>query len=60
MPLDAEIAAVLINAGHIIGAGSFELMLENKTLVFSGDIGRDKDVLIYPPTKPKKADYVFL
>jgi len=34
--------------------------LENKTLVFSGDIGRDDDVLMYAPTKPKTADYVFL
>lgn len=60
VPLDAEISAVFINAGHIIGACSIELILENKTLVFSGDIGRDNDVLMYPPTKPKKADYIFL
>jgi metallo-beta-lactamase family protein len=60
VPLDAEISAVFVNAGHIIGACSIELMLENKILVFSGDIGRDNDVLMYPPTKPKKADYVFL
>lgn len=60
VPLDAEISAVFINAGHIIGACSIELTIENKTLVFSGDIGRDNDVLMYPPTKPKKADYIFL
>jgi metallo-beta-lactamase family protein len=60
VPLDAEISAVFVNAGHIIGVCSIELMLQNKTLVFSGDIGRDNDVLMYPPTKPKKADYVFL
>ena len=58
--LDAEITAVFSNAGHIIGACSIELTLENKTLVFSGDIGRDNDVLMFPPTKPKKADYIFL
>ena len=58
--LDAEITAVFRNAGHIIGACSIELKLENKTLVFSGDIGRDNDVLMYPPVKPKTADYVFL
>lgn len=60
IPLDAEISAVFTNAGHIIGACSIELNLENKTLVFSGDVGRDNDVLMYPPTKPKKADYLFL
>ncbi len=58
--LDAQIEAVYTNAGHILGACSIALTLENKTLVFSGDIGRDNDVLMYPPTKPKKADYVFL
>lgn len=58
--LDAEISTVFTNAGHIIGACTIELNLENKTLVFSGDIGRDNDVLMYPPTKPKKADYIFL
>jgi len=58
--LDAEISVVFRNAGHIIGACSIELKLEAKTLVFSGDIGRDDDVLMYPPIKPKAADYVFL
>jgi metallo-beta-lactamase family protein len=60
VPLDAEIIASFVNAGHIIGACSIELRIENKTLVFSGDIGRDNDALMYPPTRPKKADYVFL
>lgn len=60
IPLDAEIAAVYSNAGHIIGACTIELQLENKILVFSGDIGRDNDVLMYAPTKPKRGDYLFL
>ena len=60
VPLDAEIEAVYTNAGHILGACSIALTLENKTLFFSGDIGRDNDVLMYPPTKPTKADYIFL
>lgn len=60
IPLDAEISAVFFSAGHILGACSIELTLEKKTLVFSGDIGRDNDVLMYPPVKPRKADYVFL
>ena len=58
--LDAEITAVFRNAGHILGACSIELKLENKTLVFSGDIGQDDDVLMFPPVKPKEADYIFL
>jgi metallo-beta-lactamase family protein len=58
--LDAEISAVFTNAGHILGACTIELNVEGKTLVFSGDIGRDDDVLMFTPTKPKKADYIFL
>jgi metallo-beta-lactamase family protein len=58
--LDPQISAVYTNAGHILGACSIELTLENKTLVFSGDIGRDDDLLVSPPVKPKKADYIFL
>lgn len=58
--LDAEISAVFTNAGHILGACSIALHLENKTLVFSGDIGCDDDVLLFAPTQPQKADYVFL
>lgn len=55
-----NIAAVFTGAGHIIGACSITLTLEGKTLVFSGDIGRDDDVLMFPPTKPILADYLFL
>ncbi len=58
--LDSEISVRFFNAGHIIGACSIELKLENKTLVFSGDIGRDEDVLLYAPIKPVQADFVFL
>lgn len=58
--LDAEINATFRNAGHIIGACSIEINLEGKRLIFSGDIGRDNDVLMYPPVKPKKANYIFL
>jgi metallo-beta-lactamase family protein len=47
-------------ASHIIGACSIELHIEDKVLVFSGDIGQDDDVLLYPPIKPKKADFVFM
>lgn len=47
-------------ASHIIGACSISLQIDGKTLVFSGDVGQDDDVLLFPPIKPTKADYVFL
>ncbi|HBI01545.1 MAG TPA: MBL fold metallo-hydrolase [Flavobacterium sp.] len=47
-------------SGHILGACSIELNVDGKVLVFSGDVGQDDDVLMYPPKKTQKADYVFL
>lgn len=47
-------------AGHILGACSIELHIDGKILVFSGDVGQDDDVLMFPPQKPTKADYIFL
>ena len=47
-------------ASHILGACSISVQVEGKILVFSGDIGQDDDVLLYPTVKPKVADYVFL
>ncbi|HJR99739.1 MAG TPA: MBL fold metallo-hydrolase [Flavobacterium sp.] len=58
--LETGIQAEFFPSGHIIGACSINLFLEGKTLVFSGDIGRADDVLLFPPMKPKKADLVFL
>lgn len=47
-------------ASHILGACSISLSIEDKKLVFSGDVGQDDDVLLFPPIKPKQADYIFL
>lgn len=58
--LGNDVTAVFTNAGHILGAASIELKIENSTLLFSGDIGRDNDVLMFPPYRPKTADYVFM
>lgn len=46
--------------GHIIGATFIELDINGKRFVFSGDIGRKEDLLMYPPKKPKKADVLFI
>ncbi|MGE3726336.1 MAG: MBL fold metallo-hydrolase RNA specificity domain-containing protein [Candidatus Sericytochromatia bacterium] len=46
--------------GHILGACFIELEIADKTLVFSGDIGRSDDLLLYPPHKPDKADLLLI
>lgn len=46
--------------GHIIGSTFIELHLYGKVLVFSGDLGRADDVLLYAPEKPDWADFLFI
>lgn len=46
--------------GHILGAGFIELEIDERRLVFSGDIGRNDDLLLQAPNKPKWADVLFL
>ena len=46
--------------GHIIGATFIELELYGKRFVFSGDIGREHDLLLFPPEKPEWADFLFI
>ena len=46
--------------GHILGATFIELEIFGKTFVFSGDVGREEDLLLFSPEKPKWADFLFL
>ncbi|WP_426496141.1 MBL fold metallo-hydrolase RNA specificity domain-containing protein [Leptospira interrogans serovar Australis] len=46
--------------GHILGATYIELEVFGKLFVFSGDISRPEDILLYPPNRPKNADYLFI
>lgn len=47
-------------AGHIQGACSVELNCYGKTILFSGDIGRDHSELLPPPQHPAEADFVIM
>jgi metallo-beta-lactamase family protein len=47
-------------SGHILGASFIELKINEKLVVFSGDIGRPNDPLLYDPEKPDGADILFL
>ena len=46
--------------GHIIGASFIELEIFGKLFVFSGDVGRSKDLLLKIPDRPRWADYLFV
>ncbi|HSP12926.1 MAG TPA: MBL fold metallo-hydrolase [Salegentibacter sp.] len=46
--------------GHILGATFIELEVFGKIWVFSGDIGRKKDLLLEPPERPQWADFLIM
>lgn len=46
--------------GHIIGATFIEIQIGEKLFIFSGDIGREHDLLLIKPERPQKADVLFI
>ena len=58
--LSANISFRFRYNGHILGATFIELNINGKMLVFSGDIGREKDVLMFPTERPERADILFI
>jgi metallo-beta-lactamase family protein len=46
--------------GHILGASWILLKIENRTVLFSGDIGRPHDSLLKSPVPPVEANYIIV
>lgn len=55
-----HLKASFTRAGHIPGAASLRLVTPQTSVIFSGDIGRYDDPLMYPPEAPPSADYVVM
>ncbi|MEN9904537.1 MAG: hypothetical protein RLZZ555_1102 [Pseudomonadota bacterium] len=47
-------------AGHIVGASSLLLEVGGRRLLFSGDLGRNDDILMLPPEVPPGCDAVIV
>ncbi len=47
-------------AGHILGASSLWLSVGGRTVLFSGDLGRNDDLMMRPPMPPLAADTVVI
>jgi metallo-beta-lactamase family protein len=59
-----NIKVCFYNAGHILGAAIVELTItgdtETKKIVFSGDLGRYNDPILFPPHPIEEADILFV
>lgn len=54
------VRATFSPAGHLLGAASVQVEWGGKTILFSGDLGRDDDLLMQPPAAPPAADWVVI
>lgn len=50
----------LYGSGHILGASSAWISNGEKSIYFSGDLGRNNDPLMPPPEPPQEADYIVM
>jgi metallo-beta-lactamase family protein len=56
--LPGDIRVRFVEAGHILGAASIEVWVDDKKIVFSGDLGNSPVPLMKAPTLIAEADYV--
>lgn len=58
--IDKDLSCRFNYNGHILGATYIEVKYKNKIILFSGDIGRENDPLMFPPKKPTNANVVLI
>ena len=55
-----DVSATFRIAGHILGAAIVELQTPTTKIVFSGDLGRPNDPIMYDPAPIRQADYLLV
>lgn len=64
IPINDNIDIVYRDAGHLLGSAITELYVkgdhQTKKIVFSGDLGRNHDAMLRPPTIIDEADILFI
>jgi metallo-beta-lactamase family protein len=55
-----NVRVALTPVGHLLGACAVTLRTADQTLVFSGDVGRDSDLLMPPPEHIAQADVLLI
>jgi metallo-beta-lactamase family protein len=62
--IDEQISFCYTDAGHIIGSAVVNMRIKDKgeikTITFSGDVGRYRDIILKSPSVFPKADYIIL
>ncbi|MBG7630946.1 MAG: MBL fold metallo-hydrolase [Bacteroidetes bacterium] len=58
--IDKNLQFQFVNSGHILGSAFVVLRVNEKIIVFSGDIGRKEPIILHPFEYIKKADYVVI
>lgn len=53
-------SAEFFDAGHILGSAFIRIEAEDRSVVFSGDLGNSPAPIIRPTEKPDKADYCLI
>lgn len=59
-PIGAGLSFNAARAGHILGSSIMTFHSEDKTLVFTGDLGRPKDPIMRRPETIQEADYLVI
>jgi metallo-beta-lactamase family protein len=55
-----DLAIELTPVGHLLGAAAVSVDDGRRRIVFSGDLGRPEDPLLFPPQKLSRADYLLV
>jgi metallo-beta-lactamase family protein len=62
--INSNIEIVYHDAGHLLGSAITEVFIkgdhQTKKIVFSGDLGRNNDVMLRPPSAIEEADILFI
>jgi metallo-beta-lactamase family protein len=55
-----DLTVTFYRTGHILGASFLYLEAQNRTIIFSGDVGRLDDTIMMAPESPPNADYIVI
>jgi len=58
--LSKELSFEFLPAGHILGAAFVQFFGGGRRITFSGDLGRPKELIMFPPKSPPETDYLVI